>query len=169
MNRAAIAGSAPHVIMLQMRHPPHSDRSPASPRKQLGFLRWADSFGSISAIVCAVHCALLPFLIAMLPAFGLSVLATSGFEYGYVAFATALALTSLWLGYRRHRVYRALAFLVPGLAAVWSGILWPFVHEDAIRHAVVMTCGGTLIAVAHLINLRLTHGHVHDANCAHGH
>ena len=28
---------------------------------------------------------------------------------------------------------------------------------------------GTLIAVAHLINLRLNHGHVHDASCQHAH
>jgi hypothetical protein len=32
-----------------------------------------------------------------------------------------------------------------------------------------MTFGGTLVAVAHLVNLRLTHGHVHDASCAHAH
>lgn len=138
-------------------------------RRQHGYLRWADSFGSVSAIVCALHCALLPFFIALLPALGMGVLATSGFEYAYVAFATALALTSLWLGYRRHRVFRALAFLVPGLAAVWAGVLWPFLHDDAIRHAVAMTAGGTLIAVAHLVNLRLAHGHVHDASCVHGH
>jgi len=120
-------------------------------------------------MICAVHCALLPFVIAMLPALGLGVLASSGLEYGYVAFASLLALASLWQGYRRHRVYRALAFLVPGLIAVWAGILVPAVHEDVVYHAVVMTFGGTLIAVAHLVNLRLTHGHVHDAGCEHGH
>ena len=30
-----------------------------------------------------------------------------------------------------------------------------------------MTFGGTLVGVAHLVNLRLNHGHVHDARCAH--
>ena len=33
--------------------------------------------------------------------------------------------------------------------------------------AVVMTFGGTLVGLAHLANLRLNHGHVHDASCAH--
>lgn len=147
---------------------PHSHPAkPSAPRR--GLHRWVDSFGSVSAFVCAIHCALLPFVLALLPALGLGVLATAGFEYGYVAFATVLALASLWLGYRRHRVYRALAFLVPGLLAVWGGILLPELHENAIIHAVTMTFGGTLIAVAHLINLRLTHGHVHDASCAHSH
>jgi hypothetical protein len=130
---------------------------------------WIDSFGSASAFVCAAHCALLPFLLALLPAIGLGLLASSSFEYGYVAFASVLALASLWQGYLRHRVYRALGFLVPGLTAVWAGILVPALHEGLVAHAVTMTFGGTLIAVAHLVNLRLTHGHVHDAACAHGH
>ena len=138
-------------------------------RKRWGFPAWIDSLGSGAALVCAIHCAVLPFALAVLPALGLGILASAGFEYGYVAFATVLALTSLWQGFRRHRVYRALAFLIPGLMAVWAGVLVPALHEDIIRHAVTMTLGGTLIAVAHLINLRLTHGHVHDAGCAHGH
>lgn len=149
--------------------PPTPSRNPNTPSAPRRVHRWVDSFGSISALVCAIHCALLPFVLALLPALGLGVLATTGFEYGYVAFATVLALSSLWLGYRRHRVYRALAFLVPGLLAVWGGILVPELHENTIVHAITMTFGGTLIAVAHLINLRLTHGHVHDASCAHSH
>lgn len=137
------------------------------PRPRLGF--WADSLGTAGATVCAVHCALLPFVLALLPALGLGMMASARLEYGYVAFASVLALASLWLGYRRHRVYRALAFLVPGLVAVWGGVLVPALHEDIVVHAVVMTFGGTLIAVAHLVNLKLSHGHVHDAGCAHGH
>jgi hypothetical protein len=90
-----------------------------------------------------------------------------GFDNPGVSFATVLALTSLWQGYQKHRVYRALAFLVPGLLAVWSGVLIPNLHHSVVPHAVVMSVGGTLIAVAHLINLRLTHGHVHDARCNH--
>ncbi|HMB56181.1 MAG TPA: MerC domain-containing protein [Arenimonas sp.] len=140
-----------------------------TPRKRWFFSAWVDSLGTAGALICAIHCALLPFVLAVLPALGLGILASSGFEYGYVAFASVLALASLWQGYRRHRVYRALAFLVPGLVAVWAGVLMPSLHENVIAHAVTMTFGGTLIAVAHLINLRLTHGHVHDAGCAHSH
>jgi hypothetical protein len=136
-------------------------------RRHLGV--WADSVGSAAAVVCAVHCALLPLLLAVLPALGVGLLASSQWEVPYVAFASLLAMSSLWLGFRRHRVYRALAFLVPGLVAVWAGLLVPALHEDLVRHAVTMTFGGTMIAVAHLVNLRLTHGHVHDASCSHAH
>jgi hypothetical protein len=131
--------------------------------------RWADRVGSVGAMVCAVHCALLPFVLAALPALGLGLLMSHELELGYVGFATVLALASLWQGYRRHRVYRALAFLVPGLVAVWTGLTVPALHESIVAHAVTMAAGGTLIAVAHLVNLRLLHGHVHDASCAHRH
>ena len=40
-------------------------------------------------------------------------------------------------------------------------------HHNAVPHAVVMTLGGLLVGVAHLVNLRLNHVHVHDASCAH--
>ncbi|MEO8001573.1 MAG: MerC domain-containing protein [Arenimonas sp.] len=137
------------------------------PSKAWTFTRVADSVGSVGAMLCAVHCALLPLVIAALPALGISVLASTSLEWGFVMFATILAVTSLWQGYLKHRVYRALAFLVPGLLAVWSGVLIPDLHHSVVPHAIVMTMGGTLIAVAHIINLRLTHGHVHDAGCHH--
>jgi hypothetical protein len=140
--------------------------APARPR---GRGVWLDRVGSAAAMLCAVHCAVLPFVLATLPALGLGVLAASQWELPYVAFASVLAFASLWLGFRRHRVYRALALLVPGLVAVWAGLLVPALHEDLVRHAITMTFGGTLIAVAHLVNLRLTHGHVHDATCNHAH
>lgn len=128
-----------------------------------------DKFGSAASVICALHCALLPVLIAILPALGIGFLAWNGFEWAFVCFASLLGLVSLWMGYQRHRIYRALLFLVPGLILVWAGVLVPSIHFSVIAHAVVMSVGGTLIAIAHLVNLRLNHGHVHDATCHHAH
>ena len=129
--------------------------------------RWVDSIGSVGATLCAIHCALLPVALALLPVLGLGVLASTGFEQAFVLFATTLAIASLLHGYRRHRAYRAMIFLVPGLVALWAGILLPILHESLIGHAVAMSVGGTLVAVAHLVNMRLTHEHIHHAGCAH--
>lgn len=129
--------------------------------------RFGDSLGAIAAGLCAVHCALLPILLALLPTLGVGVLASLEFEFLYVAFATALALTSLVQGYRRHRIGLALLFASPGLLAVWIGVLLPAVHEDVVLHAVVMTIGGTLIAIAHMVNLKLTHRHATQNCCPH--
>jgi MerC mercury resistance protein len=141
----------------------------ALPKHTMTVRHILDRFGSTSSLVCALHCALLPIVISVLPALGLGFMAWSGFEWAFVIFASLLGLFSLWIGYQRHRVVRALLFLLPGLALVWAGILVPSIHHSVFWHAVAMSAGGTLIAVAHLINLRLNHSHVHDASCHHAH
>jgi hypothetical protein len=60
-----------------------------------------------------------------------------------------------------------LGLLLPGLAVLWAGVLYAPLHHAAVPHAMAMTFGGTLVGLAHLLNLRLNHGHVHDATCSH--
>jgi Flp pilus assembly protein TadB len=126
-----------------------------------------DRVGATGSLVCAVHCALLPLLIAALPSLGVAVWLGEGFERVFVVFATLLGLFSVVWGYRRHRAVRALGLLLPGLAVLWLGNLYAPLHHALIPHAIAMTFGGTLVGLAHLANLRLNHGHVHDATCAH--
>jgi hypothetical protein len=130
------------------------------------FGRLADRFGATASFLCAVHCALLPLVIAALPALGLSFLANHRFERGFIAFASVLALTTLLVGFRRHRRFRAFWFLVPGILFLAAGISVDF-DESAMAHAIFVSMGGTLVALSHLTNLRLAHGHVHDAACEH--
>ena len=129
-----------------------------SPPRQTHLVVVVDAVGAIGAALCAVHCAAMPLLLALLPLIGVVALGTPSAEYGYVAFATALGLVSLGRGYLRHRAYWAFTFLGPGLVAVWAGVLAPGLHEDAVLHAATMTLGGALIAIAHLANLRLSRG-----------
>lgn len=129
--------------------------------------RLLDRFGAYGSTLCAIHCALLPLVIALLPSLGLAALGGDGFERGFVAFASLLGLGSLLWGYHRHRVMRALWLLVPGLLVLWTAILYPPLHHALVPHAIAMTLGGTLVGLGHIVNLRLNHGHVHDASCAH--
>ncbi len=126
-----------------------------------------DRIGATGSLVCAVHCALLPLLIALLPSLGIAAWLGDGFELGFVVFASLFGLAILAWSYRRHRALRALGLLLPGLLALWVGLLLPALHHSLVPHAVVMTFGGTLVGLAHLANLRLNHGHVHDATCVH--
>lgn len=126
-----------------------------------------DRIGATGSLVCAVHCAVLPLLIALLPSLGIATWLGEDFELGFVVFATLFGLAILAWSYRRHRVARALGLLLPGLAALWLGVLYAPLHHSLVPHAVVMTFGGTLVGLAHLANLRLNHGHVHDATCLH--
>ena len=123
-----------------------------------------DRLGATGSLVCAVHCALLPVAIATLPALGVAHWLGDGFELGFVMFATLLGLFSVLWGYRRHGEVRALGLLLPGLSALWLGILVGPLHHALVAHAITMTLGGTLVGLAHFANLRLVH--VHNANCA---
>ena len=126
-----------------------------------------DRLGATGALVCAVHCALLPLLIAALPSIGVAAWLGDGFEVGFVLFASLFGLAVLMWSYRRHRTLRALGLLLPGLAVLWVGILYAPLHHSLLQHAVAMTFGGTLVGLAHIANLRLNHQHVHGPACAH--
>jgi hypothetical protein len=123
-----------------------------------------DRLGIGASWLCAAHCALLPVVLALVPALGAGWL--ESWEAGFVVFAVILGTASMVTGFRRHRTFRAFWFLIPGLALLVSGVATEL-HGNVVWHAVVMTMGGLLVGLAHLVNLRLSHGHVHDASCGH--
>ena len=123
-----------------------------------------DRVGATGSLLCAVHCAAVPLVLAVAPAIGAG-FANHAFEIGFIAFASLLGLTSLVLGYRLHRVGHALALLAPGIALLWCGVLVDALHEDVFRHAVAMALGGSMIATAHLLNLRFSHAHAKACEC----
>ena len=137
--------------MFHFKH--NSPKVMASPESAL---RRADRVGFAASLLCAIHCALVPILLAVLPALGLNLGGWVDIDQAFVVFATVLGATTLALGYRRHRAFRAWAVLVPALALVWVGS-FSSVHDHSALHAVVMTIGGGLLATAHFVNLRLTH------------
>lgn len=133
------------------------------PAGHAGFAQVADRVGATASFLCALHCAALPFVFALLPAVGLGFLADHSFERWFIAFATALASTMLIRGYLRHRAPHALALLLPSLVLLWlGGYVYDFESAGA-WHAALVALGGSGVALAHLINLRSAH--VHDACC----
>jgi hypothetical protein len=119
-------------------------------------LKRADRIGFAASFLCALHCALVPVLLAVAPAVGMKLGGWLDLDQAFVVFATLLGATTLTLGWRRHRAFRAWALLVPGLLLVWAGA-FTALHNHGLLHALVMTGGGLLLAGAHLLNLRLTH------------
>jgi hypothetical protein len=124
-------------------------------------LHKADRIGFAASFLCAIHCALWPWLFALMPAFGLEAGGWIDFDQAFVVFATALSVSTLTLGWRRHRAFHAWAILIPGLALIWLGAFGRF-HIHGGAHSVVMTTGGLLLALAHVVNLRLTHALARD-------
>jgi len=151
------AGAGRYTVTMKV----HGTPAPRPPGRLL------DRIGATGSLLCAIHCAVLPLLIAVLPSLGIAAWLGEGFERGFVVFASLFGFATLAWSYRRHRAMRALGLLLPGLAALWLGVLYAPIHHALVPHAVVMTFGGTLVGLAHMANLRLNHGHVHDAHCAH--
>jgi hypothetical protein len=131
-------------------HPPEVMNTPSMT------LHKADRVGFAASFLCALHCALWPWLLALAPAFGLELGGWIDLDQAFVVFATLLGVSTLTLGWRRHRGFHAWALLIPGLVLVWVGAFSPL-HNHSMSHAIVMTIGGLLLALAHLVNLRLTH------------
>ena len=131
-------------------HPPEVMHTPSMT------LHKADRVGFAASFLCAIHCALWPWLLALAPAFGLELGGWIDLDQAFVVFASLLGVSTLTLGWRRHRAFHAWALLVPGLVLVWVGAFSPL-HDHSMIHAIVMTLGGLLLALAHLVNLRLTH------------
>ena len=113
-----------------------------------------DRIGATGSLLCAIHCALLPVAIAALPALGVGLLADHRVEVGFIAFASVLGASSLAWGWWRHRQPAAVRLLLPGLALLWLGVLFPWLHDSRLLHALVR-------------NLRLNHCALHGAGCAH--
>ena len=115
-----------------------------------------DRVGIAGSLLCAIHCALMPLILSVLPALGVGLLSSVDLDQAFVIFATLLGIATLSTGFRRHRAHHAWAILVPGLAMVWAGS-FTTLHDHSIGHALMMSAGGLLIAAAHFTNLRLSH------------
>ena len=126
--------------------------------------RWYDRLGATAATLCAIHCAGLPLAMAFLPALGLEFLASHAFEGFFLAFTSLFAALSVGHSLRAHGRFFAWRFLLPGLLLLFTERFVPAIHDHPMLHALVMTLAGTLVAVAHLLNLRLAHGHAAHAH-----
>lgn len=134
------------------------DMTPAaeSNERTEALLARGDRIGMFGSVLCAVHCALLPLLVAVLPTLGLGAFSLIDIDQAFTVFATLLGVTTLSVGFRRHRAFHAWMFLIPGLVLVWLASFSPL-HDHSIWHVLMMVAGGASMATAHFVNLRLTH------------
>ncbi|QEF99252.1 MerC mercury resistance protein [Stieleria maiorica] len=66
------------------------------------WIGWSDWAGMVASIGCAIHCAAMPFVIAYLPALGLSFLADEAFHQWMAVGCFIIALTAFVPGFRKH-------------------------------------------------------------------
>ena len=115
-----------------------------------------DKAGAAASLACAVHCAVMPLVITLLPLLGLSFLADERMEWALLGLSALLGSSSLCLGYREHRQSRALLVLSLGLTALVTGRILEERHFE-VAGVIGVVLGGCTVATAHFVNRRLCH------------
>lgn len=116
-----------------------------------------DKVGFIAALLCAIHCSLLPLIVVVLPVIGLSLFVTELMEWLFLAFSLTIGITSLCFGFKKHRSYKALIFLSIGFTLI---VIFKLIHEHVEKshglhfdfYNVFLVFGGLLVALSHIIN-----------------
>jgi hypothetical protein len=95
--------------------------------KDRGMNHWKDSLGIGASILCAIHCAATPILLAVLPNLSLTGwMASPWFHQAAAFFCVALVATSIWPSYKKHKDGRVLGFSSVGLALIFgSAFVFP--------------------------------------------
>ena len=115
-----------------------------------------DKAGAVASLTCAVHCAVMPLVVTLLPLVGLTFLADERVEWGLLAVSATLGVSSLCFGLREHGSRRALIILAVGLSLLALGRISE--EREWGRWAVlVVVAGGCTVAASHLLNRHLCH------------
>lgn len=124
-------------------------RTPSQRRERI-----LDLLGISASLACAVHCSLLPVLLAYSAFGGLAWMGSHSVEVAFISVACLIALPAFVKGYRKHGNY------YPGVAALVGFILISislFTHSHAEHTPLILpTVAGLTIATAHYYNLKLT-------------
>lgn len=128
-----------------------------------------DRLGTLVSVLCAVHCALVPLVMATMSSFTLTLLSWRDPNHGWVMWllrisaweawvvsgALVFAAISIGLHVRWHRSVRPVLFFVAAAVAFSMALYSPMVTSP-ITHAMFAVIGGYLLAGAHIANLRAT-------------
>lgn len=117
----------------------------------------ADKAGMVTSILCAIHCALLPMLLGVLPLIGLGFLATLWVEVLMVSFSLFIGIYALSSSCAKHQRNLPIIILITGFIILISGHLIFSPYES-----ILAPTGGLTIAFAHFINLRYTKACIHQ-------
>jgi hypothetical protein len=122
-----------------------------------------DAIGVTASVLCAIHCAVLPLVMASLPILGINILHNTLFEYGMIGLAFAIGTAALWHGFNRHHHRLTPWFLFTGgILFLIAKEIWPAYELGLLPFAVALVVG------AHWLNHRWcrAHGHHQEASKA---
>ncbi len=117
---------------------------------------WFDRLGTLASATCALHCAVMALLPALLPLVGLGFLHDERFEWLFLACAVGFAGAAAWFGHRAHRTWAiTLGFALGATALIGARLGEVFGIEGGLVFALL---GGGLLVASHLFNLQRCRG-----------
>jgi hypothetical protein len=173
----AFRAEEPHVTA----HAHHHHGDDASPSTEGRVARAADRVGAIVGLLCAIHCAIVPLMLGVLPALGLGFLAGLTFELTLLGLAGVVAAVAVVHALRRGHPRAIVAGLVAGFALLVAGVLVEDQHrahtlpapgldaaslhdhahdhgegsgEHSLPSTLLSVAGGVLLGVSHIRNSR---------------
>src|SRR6476646_2363176 len=111
-----------------------------------------DRLGAGVSCLCSIHCAVTPFLAAILPVMGHRFLANPALENSILALSIFFASLSAWRGLRIHRQQRVLILFGAALLLIVIGRT--VVH--GAMEVPLLAAGGFLFVCGHFVNHRLS-------------
>jgi hypothetical protein len=143
--------------------------------------RQLDRLGFSASTICAIHCAVMPFALSVLPVLGLGFLAHGTFELVMILISATIGTVSLTTSYRLHRKLNPILIMISGAVILLFNFFGHDSHSALAEtlHPYLAAFGGLMIATAHRINMRLCdscdrcahdheHAHEHEAAGAQG-
>ena len=111
-----------------------------------------DKVGVASSGLCAVHCAVMPLVIMLLPFVGFSFFASETMEWLLFGASALVGVSSICWGLRKHKNRSVLSFLGTGLALIAIGRLGDMRHWPTLSYVAFLVAGGCVVAASHWIN-----------------
>lgn len=131
-----------------------------------------DSIGFIASTLCAIHCALMPFVFIFLAFYGLNFIADPAIELIFISTSVIIGIFTFTHGYFKHhkRLY-PFAIFITGLIIVFTGHFLFHEHEpsesyhtEEILLLFISPIGAILIGVGHYLNRKLSGKHSKKCN-----
>ncbi len=97
--------------------------------------RWKDSLGIIASVICAIHCAATPILLALLPTLTFTEwLASPRFHQIAAVVCVGMVSLAIWPAFRRFRDYSVLSLSTAGLGLLIAAAF--FLPEECCSHSI---------------------------------
>lgn len=113
-----------------------------------------DALGITASVACAIHCALLPFVLSSLPLFGINIIDNPVFEYSMIFIAFIIGIIALSKGKKLHHSSKPMILFSIGMVFLFGKEIF---HQF---HLILLIPAVFFILYAHFVNFKLVK--VHD-------